>query len=151
LNSSFFVFLQLIIIIDNSSSRNQCQSHWHYLSDESTCIIFATSQAGDVSWYDGYKACQTSSAQLLTLTDSIKFQLIQEKLNNNEIYLDYIQRGAWIGEVSKNIEWSNDDLCDSTTEDLQLNCIILTVRSDDQILCLKKVSCGENHPFICQS
>jgi hypothetical protein len=57
-----------------------------------------------VSWYDGYKACQTSSAQLLTLTDSIKFQLIQEKLNNNEIYLDYIQRGAWIGEASKMLE-----------------------------------------------
>ncbi|CAF3355922.1 unnamed protein product, partial [Rotaria sp. Silwood2] len=31
--------------------------------------------------------------------------------------------------------WSKDDLCDSTSttiEDLQLNCIILTIRSNNQ-------------------
>ncbi len=52
------------------------------------------------------------------------------------------------------IEWLENDLCDSTSttdEDLQLNCIILTIRLDNQTLCLKKVSCIENHPFICQS
>jgi hypothetical protein len=51
-------------------------------------------------------------------------------------------------------EWSKDDLCNSTSttiEDLQFNCIILTIRSSDQSLCLKRVSCRENHPFICQS
>ncbi|CAF5103130.1 unnamed protein product, partial [Rotaria magnacalcarata] len=144
-----------LIFADNVSPppNNQCQSDWYYLPEETKCITFTTSQTGDVSWYNGYKACQTSSAQLLTLPDSITFQSIQNKLteleNDDEIYFDYIQRGSWIG----NAKWSNDNLCDSastTIEDLQLNCIILTVRSNDQTLCLKRVSCIENHPFICQ-
>ncbi|CAF1384827.1 unnamed protein product, partial [Rotaria sordida] len=137
----------------SSSSYNQCQSNWHYLSEETICIIFATSQAGDISWYNSYKACQTSSAQLLTFSNSIKFQLVQKKIHqleyDNQIYLDYIQRGAWIG----NAKWSKDNLCDSTSttiEDLQLNCIILTIHSNKQSLCLKRVSCREKHPFICQ-
>ncbi|CAF4047142.1 unnamed protein product [Rotaria magnacalcarata] len=144
-----------LIFADNVSPppNNQCQSDWYYLPEETKCITFTTSQTGDVSWYNSYKACQTSSAQLLTLPDSITFQSIQNKLteleNDDEIYFDYIQRGSWIG----NAKWSNDNLCDSastTIEDLQLNCIILTVRSNDQTLCLKRVSCIENHPFICQ-
>ncbi|CAF4954544.1 unnamed protein product, partial [Rotaria sp. Silwood1] len=142
-----------LILADNSSSYNQCQSNWYYLREETICLTFATSQAGDVSWYNGYKACQTSSAQLLTFSNSIKFQSVQKKIHeleyDDQIYLDYIQRGAWIG----NAKWSKDDLCDSTSttiEDLQLNCIILTIRSNNQSLCLKRVSCREKHPFICQ-
>ena len=52
------------------------------------------------------------------------------------------------------LEWSNDDLCDSmstTKEDLEFNCMIITMRSEDQSLCLKRVSCTEKHPFICES
>ncbi|CAF3169906.1 unnamed protein product [Rotaria sp. Silwood2] len=142
-----------LILAENSSSYNQCQSNWYYLPEETICIIFATSQAGDVSWYNGYKACQISSAKLLTFSDSIKFQSIQKKIHqleyDDQMYVDYIQRGVWIG----NAKWSKDDLCDSTSttiEDLQLNCIILTIRSNDQSLCLKRVSCREKHPFICQ-
>ncbi|CAF1262346.1 unnamed protein product [Adineta steineri] len=145
-----------LIQADNLSSRNQCHSNWHYISEESLCIIFATSQAGDVSWYDSSKACQTSSTQLLTLTNSKKIQLIQEKVNhlenNNQIGFDYFQHGAWIEKT----KWSKYDLCDDNTtdiinEDFQLNCIILTIRSNDQSLCLKRVSCEEHHPFICEN
>lgn len=38
-----------------------------------------------------------------------------------------------------------------TIEDIHFNCIILTRRLNDQSFCLKRVSCGEYHPFICQS
>ncbi len=94
------------LIIENSLSltRNQCKPGWHYLSEETTCIIFATSQGGDVSWYDGYKACQTNSAQLLTLSNSIKIELIEKKINENQKYFNHIQRGAWIGKASKIIK-----------------------------------------------
>ncbi|CAF1418901.1 unnamed protein product [Rotaria sordida] len=118
-----------LILADNSSSYNhQCQLNWYYIPEETICIIFTTSQAGDIS-------CSKK---------------IHELEYDNQIYLDYIQRGAWIG----NAKWSKDDLCDSTSttiEDLQLNCIILTIRSNNQSLCLKRVSCAEKHPFICQS
>ncbi|UJR14866.1 hypothetical protein I4U23_001851 [Adineta vaga] len=142
------------IVIGNLSSRNQCHSNWHYLSNQSLCIIFATSEIGDVRWYDGYKGCESNSAQLLTLTHSNKLQTIEKKIYeleiNNRISLDYFQQGAWIGKA----KWSNEDLCDSrstTIEDLQFNCMIVTMRSDDLSLCLKRVSCTEEHPFICES
>ncbi|CAF1092020.1 unnamed protein product [Adineta ricciae] len=154
-----FVFLFVFMFhfhqaSDNLSFRTQCQSNWHYLSQQSLCVMFATSEIGDVPWYDGYKGCQSTSAQLLTLTQSNKLRSIENKIYDlekiDQIDFDYIQRGSWIGKA----KWSNDDLCDSmstTKEDLEFNCMIITMRSGDQSLCLKRVSCTENHPFICES
>jgi hypothetical protein len=107
-NKWIFV-LQIITFLDNTLSRNQCRTSWHYLSGDSTCIIFATSEIGDVPWYDSYKACETNSAELLTLSNSIKFQLVEKQFNQLEsdnyeqspIYFDHMQRGAWIGKASK--------------------------------------------------
>jgi hypothetical protein len=99
-------FLFKLRILENSllSIRNQCKSNWYYLAEETTCIRFATSQIGDVPWYDGYKACQTNSAELLTISTSRKIQLIEKKINENQKYFNHIQRGAWIGKASKIIK-----------------------------------------------
>ena len=76
------------------------------------CIMFATTEAGDTSWYDGYKACETSSAQLLILSDSNSLTRLepvyrQRDENQQEIYLDHLQRGAWIGKASKRCHLMN--------------------------------------------
>lgn len=93
------------VIIDNLSSRTRCRPNWHHLSEQSFCVIFATSEIGDVPWYDGYKGCQSSSAQLLTLTQSNQLRSIENKMYDlakmDQIDFDYIQRGAWIGKASK--------------------------------------------------
>jgi hypothetical protein len=66
--------------------------------------MFATTEAGDVAWDGAYKACQSNSAQLLTLSDSREIQSIEKKLTDNQQYLNPIQRGTWIGKASKIIE-----------------------------------------------
>jgi hypothetical protein len=103
-------------------------------------------------------ACQANTAELLTLSDTTDIQSIKKTFNENKRYFDHIQRGTWIGKNTKdlsiNTEGWEKHLCDNTStieEDLQLNCVILTIHSDNQTLCLKKVSCIEHHPFICQS
>ena len=104
---------QLILIIScifnliksSKTIDDQCPSGWYYLFEENLCIIFASSQAGDISWYDGYKACQTSSAEYLSIFNLIKFQSVEKKFNqlksNNQFYFNIIKQGAWIGKASK--------------------------------------------------
>ena len=81
----------------------RCRDGWHYLDDDATCIRFATSAAGDVPWYDGYKACATSSSELLTVSNSQQIEQIHRRLESHQsaFGMAYLQRSAWIGKASK--------------------------------------------------
>ena len=84
-------------------STHQCPDGWHFLDEDATCVMFATSEVGDVPWYDGYKACQTSFSELLAVSNSRQIDQIHRHLGNSssEFGMAYLQGGAWIGEASK--------------------------------------------------
>lgn len=97
-----FVFVTRIIRERSLEIEHQlCPMNYHYLSDSSTCILFATSQQGDLTWDESIQACQANSAEIFNITDSKDLRIFERKLQEKSTYKEHFQTGAWIGNASK--------------------------------------------------
>ena len=82
--------------------RKYCRNHWHYLSTDETCVLFAkTEQQDDLIWSESAQACQASSAHLFDVNNSNDLRILERKLQEKPMYTSYFQKGAWIGHASK--------------------------------------------------
>lgn len=151
-------YFSILFFLATSEGKKFCPSAWHYLPGELICIIFGTTAIGDVSWFDAYRACQSSSGQLLLLHQQpSRWREIQQifdrayRAAENE-QVDVLRQGAWIGQPRKNDVRLCDDAQAQTSEDLLFNCYVLTVDpTGSSSLCLKSRPCNQSSSFICQS
>lgn len=102
IHSDIFMSSKTIPETSWSLKRTHCPPNWHYFPTDESCLRFATSQRGDLSWNDSVNVCEMNSAQIFTPTDSNDLRLLEKKLEEQPTYVVHFQKGAWIGIASRN-------------------------------------------------